>query len=457
MFLRILVRAGLLALAASASAHAATLAVDTEADTVDVSPGDGICADAAGHCSLRAAVQEANAQDDSDTIALPAGTFTLSIAGAGEDTSATGDLDIEVALTLEGAGSDATHIDGGALDRVFDLHAGAGPHDVSFQNLTIENGMLANTGLDAGGAGVRVAPHVHAGFADVVIRDNHATQSFGGIAIDSQGCVEGSEVRILDNTDTAATGSASAVAAVRVYEDGETDIGACLMLEYCEISGNRADWAGAIEADFAPVRLEQCLISDNEARFAGAMLLNIQADTLLLNVTISGNRGDPGAILNDGGSHLTIVNSTITGNGPSSGIANVGGIQDVHGGFGLTFLTNTILYGNGPGFIADDCERADSTGGNMIGDSAHCNFDAQPSDQLDVDPGLGPLADNGGFTWTHLPGPAAIDHGLDSGCLPIDQRSVPRPIDGDGDGIARCDAGAVESVRDAIFADGFES
>jgi hypothetical protein len=225
-----------------------------------------------------------------------------------------------------------------------------------------------------------------------------------------------------------------------------------------EISGNLADYAGAIESDYVPITLRRTLISDNEARFAGALLLNLEAHTLLENVTISGNRGSPGAILNDGGSHLVLVNSTVTKNTAAGDLVTiVGGIQDVHGGFGLTFLTNTIVAGNGPGFIADDCDHAVSVdGGNLIGDAKDCMFESLPSDQLGVDPELGPLADNGGFTRTHLPGAAAIDRGSEA-CPADDQRGLPRPVDGDGDGTAACDAGAVEAQRDAIFASGFDA
>ena len=451
-------RIGVVALFACASAHAATFEVDTETDTVDANPGDGLCADADGHCSLRAAIQETNALAGTDTVELPAGTFALTIAGIDENAAATGDLDITDDLAIEGAGSDLTFIDGGALDRVFDIFSGLGTRSVAFSHLTMRNGFIENSGFGAGGAGIHVDALAHVALEDVVIRDNRATQSFTGIAIDTQGCVEGSRVRILDNVDTADTGAGSAVAAIHVYENKDVDLGACLTLEDSEISGNRADQAGAIESEYAPITLKRTLISNNEARFAGAIIANIAADTRLENVTISGNRGNPGAILNDGGSHLTIVNSTITGNTGSFGQPTVGGIQDVHGGFGLTFLSNTILHGNGPGFIADDCDRATSVGGgNMIGDSARCNFDARPSDQLDIDPGLSPLADNGGFTWTHLPGATAIDHADAAACPASDQRGLPRPVDGDGDGTASCDAGAVELQRDAIFADGFDA
>ncbi|MEZ4485138.1 MAG: hypothetical protein R2864_11285 [Syntrophotaleaceae bacterium] len=54
---------------------AASFTVDTTSDSVDVNPGDSICADSDGSCSLRAAVMEANALAGADAIALPAGTY----------------------------------------------------------------------------------------------------------------------------------------------------------------------------------------------------------------------------------------------------------------------------------------------------------------------------------------------------------------------------------------------
>jgi hypothetical protein len=448
-------------IAGATCAHAATFTVDTGGDSLDVAPGDGLCADADGHCSLRAAILETNALTGADAIVLPAGVFALEIVGADEDASASGDLDIADDLELTGAGADATTIDAAALDRVVDVRNDAGTRVVRIAHVTLLDGRLDGGGFDAGGTGLRVASGVALALDDVVVRGGRSAHAFGGVAIDSQGCITGTHVRVLDNRDVKETGSAFAYATMRNYQlDGDVDRGACLVLEDSEISGNLADLAGALEAEYSPTTLRRVLVSDNEARGSGAMLFNIAADALLENVTISGNRGNPGAILNDGGSHLVIESSTITENGPvpGSGGATVGGIQDVHGGFGFTFLTNTILSGNGPGFIADDCERAESEGGhNIVGDSARCHFDAQASDQLDADAALAPLADNGGFTRTHLPGGAAIDTGSDAACPGEDQRGMPRPLDGDDDGVAACDVGAVELGLDALFADGFDA
>ena len=77
------------------------------------------------------------------------------------------------------------------------------------------------------------------------------------------------------------------------------------------------------------------------------------------------------------------------------------------------------------------------------------------SDQVNTDPLLVALADNGGRTETHLIPHSAIAGGVDSPavdagnsdpsvCPNNDQRTYPRPIDGNGDGVKDCDIGAFE-------------
>src|SRR5262249_36915443 len=72
--------------ACSVTAAADPLTVTTTAD------GAGSCAP--GACTLRAAINAANATADEDTVVVPAGTYLLTLGTAGEDAGASGDLDL---------------------------------------------------------------------------------------------------------------------------------------------------------------------------------------------------------------------------------------------------------------------------------------------------------------------------------------------------------------------------
>ena len=75
IFIDVFVIAGVFASASSA----ATFNVTSTSTTMDINPGDGICDDGTGRCTLRAAIMEANALPGADTINLAAGeTYTLS-------------------------------------------------------------------------------------------------------------------------------------------------------------------------------------------------------------------------------------------------------------------------------------------------------------------------------------------------------------------------------------------
>ncbi len=92
----------------SPQASAATLQVDSILDTTDSDAGNGICDDGSGNCTLRAAIEEANMLDGSDTInfaiagagvhrisldtALPVITETVLIDGTSQPGASCGDL-----------------------------------------------------------------------------------------------------------------------------------------------------------------------------------------------------------------------------------------------------------------------------------------------------------------------------------------------------------------------------
>lgn len=429
-------------------ASAVTLTVDSSDDVVDLQPGDGLCATAGGLCTLRAAIQESNALTGLDKVVLGAGSFLAQLAGTQEDQGATGDLDVLDALEIRGAGVDLTLIDGNALDRVLDLRAGT----VTLSGLTLRNGRLTQSvPVNMGqGAGLRVASGVQLALLDVEVVDNVLTASGGAVGVDSRACIRGSRVRIARNQDPGTSAQFGGIAI--------SGAGSCLELTAAEISDNKGDTVGGLYAsDGAPITLRRVLIADNGGRHVGGLLLNSNNVTLLENSTISGNRGGAGAALVDGGATLTLNHCTVTGNRGNNFTAIVGGIHDVHGGIGRTALSNTIIAGNGPGSSANDCKSVHSAaGGNLIGALQGCSgFTPQSSDQVNIDPALSPLADHGGYTRTHLPGPPAREAAVAAACAPLDQRRHRRPADADGDGTAACDSGAAE-FSDALFVDDLE-
>ncbi len=117
--------------------------------TDDPSP-DGC---AVNGCSLREAVDAANAAPDANSIVVPAGTYALQrSAGTEEDLNATGDIDIMEDTTIVGAGAAVTILDGAGIDRVIDAGQGGTPADVSvaISGLTITGGDTIDN-QDSGG------------------------------------------------------------------------------------------------------------------------------------------------------------------------------------------------------------------------------------------------------------------------------------------------------------------
>ena len=140
----------------SLNAIAATFIVNTTADTQDAVAGDGICADASGACSLRAAITEANALAGADIITLPAGTYTITLPTTGEDANVGGDFDITSPMTINGAGSGTTIIQANVLpntatERV--IHCLTAATAVVINDVTIRHG---NSTTDIRGSGIRL-------------------------------------------------------------------------------------------------------------------------------------------------------------------------------------------------------------------------------------------------------------------------------------------------------------
>ena len=57
---------------------------------------------------------------------------------------------------------------------------------------------------------------------------------------------------------------------------------------------------------------------------------------------------------------------------------------------------------------------------------------------------------------SRMPGSVAIDNGTNTLCPSRDVRNFSRPYDGDANGVAICDVGAVEFRPQLLFSNGFE-
>jgi predicted outer membrane repeat protein len=205
------------------------------------------------------------------------------------------------------------------------------------------------------------------------------------------------------------------------------------------LSGNTAEGnggglylQGTVDAGLS---LTHSTLSGNSARDHGGAIYNQAATAHLTNVTLSGNSANAGGgIYQNSGlialSFVSVVSNTAAAFG--------GGLYNYEAG--EMKVQNTVLANNnlgncdGSGFI--------SLGHNLTNDN-HCNAALNlPTDKsgTNVALPLGPLADNGGPTLTHLSlsGNLAIDGGMCIDRVSTDQRNLPRPAG------AACDAGAVE-------------
>ncbi len=155
------------------------ITVDTTADGVAADPQSGLCRTAAGTCTLRAAVQTANARPGS-TVVVPEGRYILTIPpdpqkvqGRNPDPT-TGDLNLTAPTTLRGAGRDRTVLDANGIDRVLSISA-----PVTLTGSTVTGGVTAQHEIpyyDTGGGGISNSSNLV--LDDVVIRGNSA--GYGG-------------------------------------------------------------------------------------------------------------------------------------------------------------------------------------------------------------------------------------------------------------------------------------
>jgi len=197
------------------------------------------------------------------------------------------------------------------------------------------------------------------------------------------------------------------------------------------ISGNSATIGGGIYNYYRTLTVNNCTLSNNTAFFNGGGIYNENSTLTVTNSTLSGNSADVngGGIYNSS-STVVLTHDTFSGNSAASG----GGI--INDSSGKLHYQNTLIANNSGGDCNNVWGTIDTNLNNLVEDGS-CDA------VFSGDPSLGPLADNGGGTWTHalLPNSPAIDVVPVSDCpLITDQRGFPRPYPAGG----ACDIGAYE-------------
>jgi len=210
---------------------------------------------------------------------------------------------------------------------------------------------------------------------------------------------------------------------------------------------------GMYNSTWSGPTLNKVTFSGNSACFGGGMFNETNFPPVLTNVTFSANivgadatestenvDGFGGGMYNFNTSNLILTNVTFSGNTAAGTNGSGGGIYNMNSS---PQLRNAIVYGNTPTInqIYSDSPSSPTITYSDIQGDVYAGIG-----NINSDPLLGPLADNGGFTQTHAlgPGSPAIDAGDPENCPSVDQRTFPRPIDGDAVSGARCDMGAFE-------------
>ena len=323
---------------------------------------DGACD---SDCSLRDAILAANAAPGPDFIVLGAGTYSLSLAGAGEDLGATGDLDVVDDLAIVGRDAASTVISAKQIDRVFDVQAAV---KLELVSLTVTDGKVTGDG-----GGIRVEGRLD--LTRAVVGSNWAQIGKGGgiAALGEGAALNVDQSSILQNRSSEQGGG--------IYLEGT------IQMVNSTVWANQADLLGG-----------GGLYAHEDA------VGSVSSSTFYQNHVLSGRGGGvyvasvPFLTVE----HPEFVNTIIAGS-----TASAASEKDC---FGAALSAGHNLLGEGSG-----CLDFGGHPGDMEGTVA-----------APLDPKLLSLSDTGGPTpvFGLAPGSPAIDHG--AACAPVDQRGAER-------------------------------
>jgi len=382
-----------------------------------------------GGCTLSAAIVNANNDDQSgsascaagnlaDTIVLTGGTYLLNANYGGPLPDISSPITIQAngaTLDAEGAGFPVLYVDLGG-------------------DLTLDQATITGGGSIAGG----IANYGTARIEDSTISGNFGAFG-GGIA----------NVGTLDLVNSTVSGNSAIIAGGILNGYPSVPRVATANIVDSTISGNTAVFGGGI-SNIGYLYMTGSTLAGNTAYEVGGGLFNgflfgpYLGTAAIVNSTISGNSAEGGGGVFNYHGPVRLIQVTLTDNYAPYG----GGIFNYDG---PTTVTGSIVADQAAG---DDCFGNLATlysGGFNLESAATCGF-TMTGDIQSGNADLGPLADNGGPTFTHALGPFsdALDSASNAICAAppvggVDQRGVIRPQPAGG----TCDIGAFERQAQA--------
>jgi predicted outer membrane repeat protein len=275
---------------------------------------------------------------------MGAGLFKLTKFSTTE-TSTAGDLDVSCDLTLLGANSATTFIDGGGVDRVFDVEAVL---NVSFQNVTIQNG-LGQSG-DEGGAVNATGGNLS--FTNVILRNN-SVSSEGGAISTTTGNITLTNCSLIGNHAEVDGG------AIHTTKGAITITNSTLQLNTAGGSGGAIDMDGSVSTE--TLSITNSSVNNNRAGDEGGAIADFSTASITISkaVVINNVSGSEGGAISTDGS-LTIDSSNVGFNTAGSD----GGAIYADDGKNLLQITNSNLSAN----------KSESDGGVVETDSHTVTF-----------------------------------------------------------------------------------
>ena len=421
-----------------------------------------------GSGSLRAAIDDTNTNAGDDRILFQSG-LSGTIAVAGDLPALTGPVEIV------GPGKDQMKVDGDQTHALL----------VSESNLKVSGLTLANGRYDAGGGNISVS------LADLTVDDSRIEGGFsqdhggGGISLVG-GALTISNSEISGNvTQSSGGGGVNGYYTTKVAISNSTfsgnagaigggarlTLGSDTTIKDSVFENNQGATGAGLYATNGSIAVDSTLFSGNTATTSvgGALVGSLtfaaggfaQGPYSVTNSTFTGNKADRGgAFMTVGGAKVqssTITGNQSTGSDGSSFLRGAGMIA----AFGQVTLDNSIVSGNTPKDITTTEPATNPVpvpGGsvlgsfNLVGNIFNTNItESVPGSNISsTDPGLGPLADNGGPTMTMMPADSSPVVNKGSSPLAVDQRGLTRPVDfnsipfSSAPGANGADIGAVE-------------